>query len=265
VRTVDDVIGGVVQAGSALQNPSLENGSPVPTCWQQGATGTNTAKYTLVADPFDGKLAQRIDITSFSSGARRLVTTQDKGACAPVVIPGHAYLIEAHYHATTAPRFTVYYRTTAGVWKFFTQSAAFPTHSSYVAARYTTPALPADAAAISFGLSIYGVGSLTMDDFALADATLSDTTPPTASISAPAAGATVTGTTAIVAAVADNVGIVRVRFYLDGTQLGSRTVAPFRWNWDTSTSTRGTHHLAVQAEDSAGNATRSPAIAVTVQ
>jgi hypothetical protein len=92
-----------------------------------------------------------------------------------------------------------------------------------------------------------------------------DTVAPSAAVSSPAPGAVVTGITPIVANVSDDVAVTRVRFYLDGKQLGTRIVTPFRWNWDTSTATKGAHTVSVQAEDAAGNATRTASVAVTVQ
>ena len=91
-----------------------------------------------------------------------------------------------------------------------------------------------------------------------------DTVAPTASVSAPANGSTITGTTYIVAGVSDNVSIARVWFYLDGKSLGSRTVSPWQWKWDTTTTTKGAHTLHVVAIDSAGNQTKSAPITVTV-
>ncbi len=46
-----------------------------------------------------------------------------------------------------------------------------------------------------------------------------DTTPPTVSITAPANGASVAGTTAVAAAASDNVGVAGVQFLLDGANL----------------------------------------------
>src|SRR5207249_7157472 len=48
-----------------------------------------------------------------------------------------------------------------------------------------------------------------------------DTTPPTVSITAPSAGATVAGTVTVSANASDNVGVVGVQFKLDGTNLGA--------------------------------------------
>jgi hypothetical protein len=271
VRTVDEVMGGDVQPGvpsgsaNLLSNPSLEddaNGDAVPDCWQRGGTGTSTATYTLTSTAHDGAVAQRIAVTSLTAGAaRRLVSKQDTGACAPAAQPGHTYRVSAFYLANVQPRFTIYYRA-GGVWTFWTQSPLLPSSTSYVAASFVTPPLPAGASAISVGLSLYSVGSITMDQFALVDG--ADTTRPTAAVSSPGAGTHVTEVAPIVAATSDNVGVVRVRFYLDGAQLGTRTVVPFKWNWNTATTTKGAHTVAVQAEDAAGNATRSPTVPVTV-
>jgi len=274
VLTVDEVIGGAVQPGvpwpppgpvNMLQNPSLEvdaNADAVPDCWQRGGTGTSTATFTLTSNAHNGSVAQRIDVTSLTPGsARRLVSKQDTGACSPVAWPGHVYRVSAFYIANAQPRFTIYYRAASGTWTYFAQSPLLPSSANYVAATYTIPALPAGASAISVGLSLYSVGSITMDSFTLVD---TDTTPPTASVSSPAAGAHVTGIAPIVAATSDNLGILRVRFYLDGTQLGTRTVTPYRWNWNTATATKGAHTVAVQAEDHAGNATRSANVPVIV-
>src|SRR5262245_16896717 len=47
-----------------------------------------------------------------------------------------------------------------------------------------------------------------------------DTTPPTASITSPAGGATVSGTVTVNASAGDNVGVTRVELRVDGTLTG---------------------------------------------
>lgn len=195
VATVNEVIGGSVRPGmfveppdtdpppasNLIRNPSLEadtDGNQVPDCWQRGGYGTNSATYSLVSDAYDGDVAQRITISSLSSGGRRLITAQDLGTCAPSVTAGHAYTMTAFYKATAQPRFTVYYRTTSGAWLWFAQSPLLPASSTYRQATYTTPALPADATAISLGLTIFDAGTLTMDAYGLVDATEGEPPPP---------------------------------------------------------------------------------------
>ena len=106
-------------------------------------------------------------MTSFTSGARRLYTTQDSGACAPAASPGQVFEVSAAYHSTVQPRFTIYTRNSAGTWAYFSESPALPVSGTYVSASYTTPAMPAGTTAIGIALSIYGVGSITMDAFSL--------------------------------------------------------------------------------------------------
>src|SRR5207245_591052 len=61
-----------------------------------------------------------------------------------------------------------------------------------------------------------------------------DTTPPTVSITAPAAGASVSGTVAVSASATDDVGVVGVQFKLDGVNLGAEvTRAPYSISWNT--------------------------------
>ena len=93
----------------------------------------------------------------------------------------------------------------------------------------------------------------------------SDTTPPTVSISAPAGGATISGTTAVSATASDNVAVAGVQFKLDGASLGAEdTVSPYSINWNTTGVANGAHSLTATARDAAGNVTTSIAVSVTV-
>ena len=95
--------------------------------------------------------------------------------------------------------------------------------------------------------------------------TLADTTAPTVSLTAPANGATVSGTINVTATASDNVGVVGVQFLLDGNNLGAEdTTAPYSVSWNTSTATNGAHVLTARARDAADNSTTSAARNVTV-
>ncbi|HEX9368568.1 MAG TPA: Ig-like domain-containing protein [Vicinamibacterales bacterium] len=92
-----------------------------------------------------------------------------------------------------------------------------------------------------------------------------DTTPPTVSITAPASGATVSGTTSVTASASDNVGVVGVQFKLDGSNLGAEdTTAPYSVSWNTTTTGDGSHTLTAVARDAAGNVSPVSAVTVTV-
>src|SRR6266853_1368328 len=92
-----------------------------------------------------------------------------------------------------------------------------------------------------------------------------DTTPPTVSITAPASGATVSGTTSVTASASDNVRVVGVQFKLDGSNLGAEdTTAPYSVSWNTTTTSNGSHTLSAVARDAAGNVSPVSAVTVTV-
>jgi hypothetical protein len=92
-----------------------------------------------------------------------------------------------------------------------------------------------------------------------------DTTPPSASITAPAGGATVTGTITVTANASDNVGVTGVKLFVDGVQTGVEDMAaPYALSWATATATNGAHTLTVVARDGAGNTTTSASVSVTV-
>src|SRR5207253_11097049 len=91
-----------------------------------------------------------------------------------------------------------------------------------------------------------------------------DTTPPTVSITSPAAGATVVGTVTVSANASDNVGVVGVHFKLDGANLGAEvTASPYSISWNTTVVGDGTHTLTAVARDAAAN-TATAAVSVTV-
>jgi beta-lactamase superfamily II metal-dependent hydrolase len=91
-----------------------------------------------------------------------------------------------------------------------------------------------------------------------------DTTAPTTSITTPASGATVSGTTSVTASASDNVGVTKVEFYVDGVLKSTDTTSPYSWSWDTTTATNATHSLTSKAYDAANNAGTSAAVSVTV-
>jgi uncharacterized protein (TIGR03118 family) len=99
-------------------------------------------------------------------------------------------------------------------------------------------------------------------------ATAPDVVAPTVAVTAPAAASTVSGTIAVTANAADNVGIAQVVFQVrvgtTTTTIATVKVAPFTANLDTTTVANGAASLLAVATDTGGNVTTSAAIAVTV-
>jgi Zn-dependent metalloprotease len=91
-----------------------------------------------------------------------------------------------------------------------------------------------------------------------------DTTPPTATLTSPAAGATLSGTATLAANASDNVGVTVVEFYSGTALIGSDNTAPYSVTWNTTGVANGTYSLTAKAKDAAGNVGTSAAVAVTV-
>lgn len=91
-----------------------------------------------------------------------------------------------------------------------------------------------------------------------------DTTAPTASITSPAGGATVSGTVGISVSASDNVSIARVEMYLDGVLFATDTSAPYSFAWDTTLSSNSSHTLQAVAYDAAGNSGASSVVSASV-
>ena len=105
-------------------------------------------------------------------------------------------------------------------------------------------------------------GALTACNFLL---TAPDGTPPTVSMTAPAAGATVSGTITLSANASDNVGVVGVQFLVDGANAGAEdTTAPYAVAYGTAALANGSHTFAARARDAAGNTKTATAVSVTV-
>jgi chitodextrinase len=85
--------------------------------------------------------------------------------------------------------------------------------------------------------------------------TQADTTLPSVSISAPASGATVSGTSVTITATAsDNVAVAGVQFQIDGVNVGAEvTAAPYTITWNSTTVTNATHSVTAVARDTSGN------------
>jgi len=109
--------------------------------------------------------------------------------------------------------------------------------------------------------------SFVVDDFALNVTTPSggDTTPPTTSITAPANGATVSGTVTVNATASDNVGVTQMQILIDGSVAASNTNSTsLSFNWSTTSVANGSHTIVSKAFDAAGNVGTSSTVTVTV-
>lgn len=159
----------------SLQDSGLEvdaNRDGISDYWQRAGFGSNAATWTRTADAHSGGFAERVTVKNWVSGDRKLLPRFD--ASAPQVVPGHGYKIRSWYKATVSPSFVVYVRSNTGAWRYWKTGPAQPAATAWTLASWTTPAMPADATAVSFGLAINRNGTLTVDDLALTDASSAD-------------------------------------------------------------------------------------------
>ena len=92
-----------------------------------------------------------------------------------------------------------------------------------------------------------------------------DTTPPTIVIASPKPDATISGRIRLQANATDNVGVIGVRFLLDGVAIDNEVqLAPFRLYWDTKTVIDGRHDLTAIARDAAGNTSTTAATSIVI-
>jgi len=92
-----------------------------------------------------------------------------------------------------------------------------------------------------------------------------DTESPSASMTAPTSGSTVSGTIELSASASDDEGVAGVQFLVDGNSAGAEvTTPPYAISFDTTTLANGPHAFAARARDAAGNTGLATAVTVTV-
>ncbi|MFY2561576.1 M20/M25/M40 family metallo-hydrolase [Corallococcus terminator] len=102
-----------------------------------------------------------------------------------------------------------------------------------------------------------------MAELAKGTAAVADSVPPTVAITAPSTGATVSGLVTLAANAADNVGIGRVEFFVDGNLVSTATTLPHAGAWNSAAVANGSHVVTARAYDLIGNTTTSTAVTVT--
>ena len=91
-----------------------------------------------------------------------------------------------------------------------------------------------------------------------------DSLAPTAEITSPANGATVSGTANVAVAASDNTAVARVELLLDGVLAATDSAAPYQFAWDTLGASNGSHTLQARAVDLSNNVGMSVTVQVTV-
>jgi len=192
VETVHQVVGGPVRplvagpaprASAVLLNPSLQTpgtGAVAPDnersfCWEQAAYGDNTATYARVPDGHDGHPADQITVSQYATGDAKVLVRQDLGTCSIPVSAGQQFTLSAWVKSTAPTRLVAFYRQPSGTWTYGAGSPSVSGTATWHKLTYTAPPVPANAVRMSFGVAVTGVGTATVDDFAMATATPANT------------------------------------------------------------------------------------------
>ena len=162
-----------------IQNPSFETptgATAVPTCWQQGSAGTNTATWSHTSDAHTGSFAEKVTITQLherrpqdrADPRLRNLRAEDHGGQdlqARRVVQGHRARSRSPCSPATppAPGSSASRRSNVAAsanWAQATVNWTQPVTSSNGCGS-STGYVPTD---ISFGLALSSVGNLTVDD-----------------------------------------------------------------------------------------------------
>jgi peptidoglycan/xylan/chitin deacetylase (PgdA/CDA1 family) len=176
-------------APAAVVNPSLEQDGDrngVPDCFSTAGWGDNTATYRRVREGRSGRWAERLTVTRYRDGDRKLIPKMAAG-CAPAAVPGQRYQVSVWYRSTVWS-VLIAYVLRSGVWEYWTQGPGQPPADTYRRSSLDLPALPAGATAVTFGQAILGAGTITTDDYAMAALT-----PPATSVSTASSTTATTG------------------------------------------------------------------------
>jgi peptidoglycan/xylan/chitin deacetylase (PgdA/CDA1 family) len=187
VKTVQQVVTGNVKPPLApppppppgnpgindVRNASLETVSQVnanlPECFDSYGYGNNSVTFSRVNDAHSGRFGERVTVTSLTDGDAKLMPLMDLGECSSQVASGRNYEVSAWYKSNVDVSFMLYKRDVIGQWTYWTHSPPFAPASGWTRATWISPTPPADARAVSFGLTIENVGTVTTDDYGFAE------------------------------------------------------------------------------------------------
>lgn len=262
--TVSNSGGGTVTGAAAVAAPfSIVSGSPF-TLSGAGATQAVRVRFTPTTST---TASATVSFTANGDTISGIVTATGTGSAADTIAPSIAITSPTSASTFVATGSSLALGGTASDNVGVTQVAWTNNRGGNGTAAGTT-SWSAGAIALQAGTNIITV---TARDAAgnsrpaTLTVTLSDSTPPTVAVTAPAAGATVSGTATVSASASDNVGVAGVQFKMDGANLGVEvTTPPYATTWSSGMIADGAHVLTAVARDAAGNVKTSAGVTVTV-
>ncbi len=156
-----------------ISNPGFETAGTgdMPACWSKSGWGNNDFTFATVADAHSGTKAMKVTLTRRVDGDRKALITENT-ACAPKVTPDRQYDLSLWYKSDTPDTSVTLFRrdTTAG-WQYWTDLKTLPVSPAYQRTEVRTPVVPPGTEQIAWGVSVYGTGSVTTDDYVMEEVT----------------------------------------------------------------------------------------------
>ncbi|MFD8393830.1 galactose oxidase, partial [Streptomyces sp. NPDC059680] len=155
------------EAANLIKNPGFETAGSgdMPYCWEKSGWGDNDFTFETTSDAHSGTKAMKVTLTRRVDGDRKAMITESAD-CAPAVTVGKQYDLGLWYKTTTPDANVTLFRhdTTAG-WQYWTDLKTLDMASAWTQATVRTPEVPAGTDRITWGVSVYGTGSATTDDY----------------------------------------------------------------------------------------------------
>ncbi|WP_327353785.1 galactose oxidase early set domain-containing protein [Streptomyces sp. NBC_01304] len=141
----------------------------MPDCWEKSGWGNNDYTFTTTgqAEAHSGTKAMKVALTRRVDGDRKALITEN-ATCSPAATPDKQYDLSLWYKSTTPDASMTLFRhdKTAG-WQYWTDLKTLPVSGTYAKAEVRTPPVPPNTDQISWGVSVYGTGSVTTDDYVM--------------------------------------------------------------------------------------------------
>ncbi|MEU9332359.1 galactose oxidase-like domain-containing protein [Streptomyces sp. NPDC048290] len=156
-------------AANLITNPGFETAGTgdMPACWSKSGWGDNDFTFETTTDAHSGDSAMKVTLTRRADGDRKALITES-AACAPLVTEGKQYDLSLWYKTTTPDANITLFRhdTTAG-WQYWTDLKTLDLAADWTQAGVRTPEIPPGTDQITWGVSVYGTGSATTDDYVM--------------------------------------------------------------------------------------------------
>ncbi|ABQ26507.1 Ig-like domain-containing protein [Geotalea uraniireducens] len=234
----------------------LSAGNVAPYSYNWNTASVANGGYTLTAKVYDaaGNVGQSGNVT---------VTLNNTAAdtMPPTVT---TFTMPATSSSLTIPVTAFAATDNVGVTAYCVTSTNAATNCDWLSSSNTSFTFGSTGTKTAYAWAKDAAGKVSSSVSATVNILVSDTTPPTVSISSPAGNTNVSGTVTVSTSASDNVGVTRVEFYVNGVLQATDTASPYTVSWNATAVANGTYILTAKAYDAAGNVGQSGNVTVTV-